>query len=244
VRSVLLPTTIVAGIVFLTGCGITKEYHQTYALPADGRIVLETVTGGAQIVGWDREEVKVSVIATASSSQNLQNTAIRIEPGADSIRLWTEPVDVNLVSAREAGRPGGPASVQYLLNVPRTANLERVEVFDSDLEIVGVLGNIRARVRGGDIRAFFDRLGDEITTVNLECLGGSISIRLPPRPDVQIDAHASGGEITSAFGIPLRSTLASGGQYSDLREIFGDGRVRMRLNTTDGGIRILEAPSL
>ena len=240
----MIPLSVVAALVCLTGCGITKEYHQTYAFPPDGRIYLETVTGGAQIVGWDRNEVQVSVIAKSNRSEDLQNTEIRIETDADSMRLWTDAVEVSAGSDAASAHPGGPANVQYILSVPRGISFERIEVFDSSLDITGVRGSIRARVRNGDIRASFDELGDTATTVSLETLGGAISVRFPYRPDVRLDAHSSRGTIESDFGIPMRSTLPNGGEFSDVREIVGAGRVRVRLYATDGSVTIRQAPPL
>jgi phosphomannomutase len=41
---------------------LTEEFHQTYALTADGRIELDNINGDVHISSWDQNEVKVDAV--------------------------------------------------------------------------------------------------------------------------------------------------------------------------------------
>jgi hypothetical protein len=73
---------------------VTEEFHQTYSLTPDGRVELDNINGPVHISTWDRNEVKVDAIKSASTKERLdearieivmfpfaQNTATAIKPG-------------------------------------------------------------------------------------------------------------------------------------------------------------------
>jgi hypothetical protein len=229
------------GIALLGGCGITKEFHQTYPLASDGTVVLEQVTGGARIRGWDREELRLSAVARAHRNERLREADIRVETSPKAIRILTDYPGGVPSSTSSPWRPGAPASVEYVLDVPQDVDLERVEVYRSGLRIVGIRGSIRARVEEGTIEASFDRMSSADVAVTLEAVDGNIVVRLPTRADVQIVAQARRGGIVSQIGIPVRATRPNGSQVSELREIVGTGQARLRLTVTRGNISIERA---
>ena len=57
-----------------TGSGsYHEEFHQTYALEAHGRVVLENINGDVHITAWDRNEVKVDAAKSAYSQERLDD---------------------------------------------------------------------------------------------------------------------------------------------------------------------------
>jgi len=228
-------------LTFVAGCGVTKEFHQSYPFAPDGRVILEAATGGATIRGWNRDEVRVSVIASAPSGEKLRQTRIRVEPGPESIRLWSEETTLEGEETIEDAGPG-PATVHYILDVPQSAVLEKIDIYAGGLEIAGVRGSITARVGAGSIHTDFDAMGQSPASIVLETLDGGITVRLPRRADVRIDAQAWGGNIRSDIGIPMRNTLPNGDLVSELREVVGEGRSRLRMTAKGGDITLREIP--
>lgn len=56
---------------------LTEEFHQTYALTADGRIELDNINGSVHITSWDRNEVKVDAIKSADTKERLDEARSR-----------------------------------------------------------------------------------------------------------------------------------------------------------------------
>ncbi|MGZ4913787.1 MAG: hypothetical protein ACXV3T_02535, partial [Halobacteriota archaeon] len=50
---------------------LTEEFHQTYALTADGRVELDNINGDVHISSWDQNQVKVDAIKYADSKERL-----------------------------------------------------------------------------------------------------------------------------------------------------------------------------
>ena len=66
---------------------LTEEFHQTYALTADGRIELDNINGDVHISSWDRNEVKVDAVKYADSKERLDEAKIEIDSSNDRSRF-------------------------------------------------------------------------------------------------------------------------------------------------------------
>src|SRR5437868_15014974 len=64
---------------------LTEELHKTYPLEADGRVSLNNIHGAVHVTAWDRNEVQVDAIKTASSKEILNEAEIVIDAAAGSI---------------------------------------------------------------------------------------------------------------------------------------------------------------
>src|SRR5258707_6979725 len=69
---------------------LTQEFHQTYALSADGRVELENINGGVHITGWDRNEIQVDAVKRAHRQERLDEAKIVVNANASSISIKTE----------------------------------------------------------------------------------------------------------------------------------------------------------
>ncbi len=61
----------------------SEEFHQTYALEADGSVELDNINGAVHISAWDQNEVKVDAVKYADSKGD------SIKRGLKSIRART-----------------------------------------------------------------------------------------------------------------------------------------------------------
>ena len=66
---------------------MTEEFHQTYALTADGRVELDNINGAVHISSWDRNEVKVDAVKYANTKERLDEAKIEIDSGKDYLRF-------------------------------------------------------------------------------------------------------------------------------------------------------------
>src|SRR5450755_4700612 len=68
---------------------VTQDFHRTVPLTANGRISLSNINGGVEITGWDRNEVQIDAVKTASDQQRLDDARIEVEAGSDSVEIRT-----------------------------------------------------------------------------------------------------------------------------------------------------------
>src|SRR5580704_19752681 len=68
---------------------VTQDFHRTVPLSADGRVSLANINGGVEITGWDRNEVQIDAVKTASDQQRLDEARIEVEASSNSVEIRT-----------------------------------------------------------------------------------------------------------------------------------------------------------
>jgi len=217
------------------------EFHQTYSLNPNGRVVIQNLYGDVRITAWDRDEVLVQAIKKSSDPKQLEDARIVVDSSSGLVSIHTQYAGADAEH---------PASVEYRITVPRTANLENVKLVNGGLSISGLEGSIKASSVNGSIKA--DRLGGQadLSTVNghleagfsriiransisLSSVNGPIKLSIPSGSDAQLVAHNLSGGIDSDFGHVWRAT---GGHR--LRTTLNRGGAQIRVNNVNGGISI------
>jgi hypothetical protein len=130
---------------------LTEEFHQTYAITADGRIELDNINGAVHISSWDRNEVKVDAVKYADTKERLDEAKIEIDSGKDYLSIRTKyPSHDNTWNW---GSHNNPAGVEYTLTVPRGVRLDEIKLINGSLDISGVTGEVRASCINGRLEA-------------------------------------------------------------------------------------------
>jgi len=243
-----------AALIFTIGASaqVQEEFHQTYPLTANGRVLLSNVNGDVQITAWDRNEVKVDAVKRAGTKERLDEAKIAVNAQPDSITIKTEYPRHN--NTFNWGSHNNPASVDYTLTVPRGARLERVELVNGSAKITGVTNDVRASsVNGhvdasgltgavdlstvnGPLSASFDQL--KARAVRLHSVNGSLTLTIPSNADADIEANNVNGGISNDFGLTVRKHHFVG---HDLRGTLGKGGVHLALDNVNGSITIHHA---
>jgi DUF4097 and DUF4098 domain-containing protein YvlB len=253
-----------AGLLTITSAAFTQtqpevseEFHQTYPLAATGRVSLENINGSVHIKTWDRNEIKVDAVKTASRRELLSEAEIKIDSfSPDSINIHTEyPRWTDNWNGNRDRRHEEPPSVEYTLTIPRSARLESIELINGALDIDGVAGEVKAssingRVTAraltgeaklstinGSLEATFDRLAATQSIV-LNSVNGHVTLIIPSDTNAQIKADTVHGNISNDFGLPVRR-----GEYvgRDLAGTLGSGGARIKLGNVNGQITIRHA---
>ena len=231
---------------------LTEEFHQTYALAADGRVSLSNINGAAHIVGWDRNEVKVDAVKYAHRQERLDEAKIIVDASSSRVSIRTKyPEHENNWNWRD---DDNPASVEYTISVPRGARLDKIELINGGLDIKGVTGEVEAtcingsldaselggRVElstiNGSLKAQLDRLGN--SPMELSSVNGSVSLTLPSDVQAELEASTVHGGISNDFGLNVDRHQWVG---RDLHGKLGDGRTHIKLNNVNGPIHIQHA---
>jgi len=223
--------------------GLREEFHQSYPLSPNGRVILRNLNGAVRVTGWDRAEVQVSAVKKAETQQALDETHIEINASGDMIDIRTR--------YPEGERRNAP-SVDYTISVPRTAVLEKINTVNGSVRIEGVAGPVKAgsvngavEVKGalgeldlssvnGRVLASFDQTLAQ--DVRLHTVNGAVDIALPPNAGAQLVASTVHGSIDSEFDLPVRRVKFGPG--SDIRATIGGGGPQVKLNTVNGSIHL------
>jgi DUF4097 and DUF4098 domain-containing protein YvlB len=231
---------------------LTEEFHQTYALTANGRVELDNINGDVHISSWDRNEVKVDAVKYADTKERLDEAKIEIDARNDSISIQTKYP--NHDHTWNWGSHNNPAGVEYTLTVPRTAHLDEIKLINGALDITGVSGEVRASCINGRLSAHdlagrahletvnghldarFDQLAGK--SVELNSVNGSVELTIPSDSQAQISASTISGGIENDFGLHVNRHQFVG---HNLRGELGNGGTHIKLENVNGKIEIHHA---
>lgn len=223
---------------------IHQESSRVYPLSARGRVTLQNVNGDVHIRAWDRNEVRIAAVKTATSRGLLDEAHVTIDATSDSISIRT------LYGQGSASNPG---SVEFTVMVPRHAQLSEIKAINGAVDIEGVSGGInassvngpvRAEKIGGDVRlstvngkleASFDRLSDA-RMISMNSVNGPISLAIPYDAGAEFNARNVTGGIDNDFGIPVSRDHAAGSQ---LHGVLKGGGTYINLKNINGTIYIM-----
>jgi DUF4097 and DUF4098 domain-containing protein YvlB len=227
----------------------TEEFHQTYAVTADGRVELENINGDVHISTWDQNQVKVDAVKYADSKDQLAEAHIEVDSGKDYVAIRTRYSDHD-----HWGMHNNPASVEYTLTVPRSVHLDEIKLINGALDVSGVAGEVRASCINGRLEAHnlsgradlstinghldakFDRLS--ASPIELKSVNGYVELTIPSDSKAEIEANTISGAIDNDFGLHVNRHRMVG---RDLRGELGDGGPHIKLSNVNGRIEIRHA---
>jgi DUF4097 and DUF4098 domain-containing protein YvlB len=236
---------VVGTLVTSSGSGTYhSEFHQSYALEAHGRVVLENINGDVHIIAWDKNVVRVDAVKRAHSQERLDDASVVVDKSRGMIAIRTQ----------YEGRDGtdDAAAVDYTVKVPRTARLDQVKLVNGTLEITGLEGEVRAsavngaiRTRGlhgdvslstvsGRVEAIFDEVG-AARSISMNSVNGSIELLLPMDARACLQADTVSGGISSDFGTPRERGRFPGRHWN---AALGGGGARIRVSNVNGPISL------
>ncbi len=222
---------------------VHQQSSQVFALPARGRVTLRNINGDVHIRAWDRNEVRVDALKTASCRSGLNDALVLVDAGKDAISIRTRYA---------GGANANPGTVDLTVMVPRDARLSEIEVINGGLDIEGVRGGVNASSVNGPVRAqkiagnarlstvngrleaSFERLGGA-KTISMHSVNGPISLSIPYDAGAELDARNVTGGIDNDFGIPVSRDHAAGSQ---LHGVVKGGGTHINLDNINGPIFI------
>ena len=231
---------------------LSEEFHQTYALTADGRVELDNINGPVHISSWDRNEVKVDAVKYADTKERLDEAKIEIDSRSDSLSIRTKYPEHN--QNWNWGSHNNPASVEYTLTVPRAVRLDEIKLINGSLDIAGVSGEVNASCINGRLEAHnlagrahlstinghldarFDQLAGH--SVELNSVNGSVDLTIPSDSNAEVEATTVSGSINNDFGLHVNHHRFVG---HDLRGELGSGGTHIRLSNVNGRVEVHHA---
>jgi DUF4097 and DUF4098 domain-containing protein YvlB len=237
----LAPVIAIALAALPAWAEVREEFHKTVAMDANGNFSLKNLNGGITISAWDKNEVQIDAVKTASSDEKLRAARINVAGSGHSVDVQTKyPEHTN----------NNPASVEYTIHLPRGARLFGVETVNGNIHIDGPRGRIKAgTVNGkvevwnaadeldlnsvnGEVKASLRNPGQK--SVKLIVVNGSVSIALPSSTNARVKASTVHGDIHS--DLPLKVDKPQYGPGASMDSTLGSGGATIELESVNGSI--------
>jgi Toastrack DUF4097 len=223
--------------------GVTREFTRTYPLQPDGSVELNNVNGTVRIEGWDKNEVEIRAVkSTPDREALLDMVAIDIESKPEGLSI----------STRYPQEEGVEVAVDYVVHVPRHAQLNHINNVNGTLRVVSsdsigdlhtVNGNIEVYEGGGNVHAHttngnvyleLKRPGDT-RGASAETTNGSVLLAVPADLPADLEARCMNGNFSSELPVEMRSA----DQPRMVRGRLSHGGAPIRLSTVNGAIRVV-----
>jgi hypothetical protein len=241
--SVVMVVFCLALVAPLCFAGSTQEFTRTFPLRADGSFELNNVNGSVRIEGWDKNEVEVRALKTTPDNQALLDlVAIDVDSKPDALS----------VSTRYPQAEGVEVAVDYLIHVPRHAQVNRVTNINGalhmvNLEAIGDLhtvngnievfeggGNVHAHTTNGNVYLELKHSGDA-GGASAETTNGSVLLAIPADLSGDLEARCMNGNFSSELPLQLYGAERPRTVHGKL----GRGGAPIRLSTVNGTIRVI-----
>lgn len=201
--------------------------------------------GGVAFHGWDRNEVKVVAMIQANADDDNEAEAL-----AKQVRINTSGGRINAEGPSPQRRRSW--SVSYEIYVPGRSNLEAVtrnggvsaEDVEGDLDFQAMNGGIRVANVAGDVRAETTNGGVSAELsgsswrgkgLDLKTTNGGVSLTIPRGYNAQLETGTTNGGMRIDFPITVQGLI---GKRIDTQ--LGSGGPRVRVITTNGGVRVTQ----
>ncbi|HYA63037.1 MAG TPA: hypothetical protein VED66_07520 [Candidatus Sulfotelmatobacter sp.] len=209
----------------------------------DGSFELSNVNGTVRIEGWDKDEVEVRAVKTTPDQESLLDlVAIDIDAKPDALSI----------STRYPQEEGVEVAVDYVIHVPRRAQLSHISNVNGTLRVVssdsiGELhtvngnievyegsGNVHAHTTNGNVYLELKRPGDE-RGASAETTNGSVLLAIPADLPADLEARCMNGNFSSELPMVMKGAE----QPRIVHGKLGRGGAPIHLGTVNGAIRVI-----
>ena len=223
-------------------------FAESLSLKPGGSVTLENLSGDIQVSGWKEEKADITAQYGRETAPHggiyfivhrFKPPDVRVRATADTVRIRTD----------ESGYDKEDRVVHYVLNVPRSVNLDSVRngrgkiaisdiygraVLDADegaVDIRNFSGSLDIRLGSGPVEAEVLDLRP-LDSVRIKVERGDIVLLLEPETAAQIMADAPAGNVTSEIDL---------GQLLPAKRVtarLGEGQATVELTALQGDIKI------
>jgi DUF4097 and DUF4098 domain-containing protein YvlB len=225
-RPKLVLPALAAGLLCLTACDVVdlgdlerfnQDFHYSYALPATGKLSVETFNGSVEISGWDQNTVDISGTKYGPSQRAAEDLKVNIDTSPDSVSIR-----VSRPSERRNNQ-----GARFVIKVPRAALLDRITTSNGAIRTVDGSGPARFRTSNGPI--------------HVAGLRGSLDAQTSNGPVELVDvdgdavAHTSNGRIhAERINGTLEASTSNSGVHADIKRADRP----IRVETSNGPVEL------
>jgi DUF4097 and DUF4098 domain-containing protein YvlB len=191
----------------------TGVLEQTYQIEPTARLTIRNLSGSISIRGADTAELKLQATKKAASAAQLKNINITVAAAPDSVSISTA-----VMPQKKKSRLTGADTVDYVLVVPRTVKIARLEMDDGEVLIEGMegedvrasvvdgkltvrdcCGNVQVAVANGDLDLSYEHCGERPFFTEAQITHGSVRVSIPRGASFHARAQTATGKIVNDF---------------------------------------------
>jgi DUF4097 and DUF4098 domain-containing protein YvlB len=242
-RSAVMCILLLTAVSAAPCLAISKDFNQSYPLQPGGTFELQNVNGPVEVEGWDRNVVEIHAVKIAKENEADLNRV--------SIEVNVRPSSVSVIT-RYPQNEGVEVAVQYTVHVPHGARVKHIGTVNGTLKIAGVEvvedlrtvngnievyeggGSVHARTTNGNLHLELSHAVDDKGMI-AETTNGSLLLAVPQDTQANLEARSLNGNFYSELPLSLESSV----KPREMRGKYGKGGAPIRLNTVNGGIRVI-----
>ena len=254
----LTPQQLQEAGIHQTDSKFHKDMSQSFPLAADGWFSIDNANGHIEIQGWDSNLVTVATSIEGKSPGSILAVNVNIDSDEHHGRVHTvQPSTEGGFLWNWFDNRHRPAVVDYVVHVPRHAQLEEVRSVNGSISIDGVTGDITTttvnggtQVRNaahnlamhtvnGSLSADLTALGSG-QSVSMHTVNGRISLAVPEDANADFSVRTVNGGISSEF-TALKPEKKPGSHQ--LNGSLGHADASVELKTVNGSVEIRKSPA-
>jgi DUF4097 and DUF4098 domain-containing protein YvlB len=232
---------------------LNEAIEQTYKIEPSSSMSIHNGNGSIAIHGTNTPELQLRVIKKANSSEQLSSIHINVAPQPDFVSITT-----NFLQPKNKALFAASGTVDYMVSVPPTIRLRRVDLDNGKLAIDGMRGeevqanvvdgqlvirncfaNIHARIANGTLDLLYDHPDQRQFSVDAQITSGNARIVIPRAGSFHVRAETVTGKIINDFA---ETVEVNGRTLRKIDMSFGkEARSEIKLRVTTGDIRIAES---
>jgi len=231
----------------------TEVFEQTYEVESNARLTIRNLRGSISIQGVDTTQMRVKATKTAGSEEQLSSINLSVEAEAGSVAISTNVLPIKKKSLR-----GGTGVVDYVLTVPRTVKIARLELEDGNVVIEGMEGedvranvvdgqltvrdccsNVHLGIANGDLDLSYEHCARRVFVAEAQIMHGNARVSVPRDAAFHVRAETAEGKIANDFTDIVQ---VNGRTTPKIDMVVGkDARSELTLRVSIGDIRIAAA---
>ena len=249
-KQLALATILSLSSITAAYADVEDTIEKSFDVSEEAVLRLANINGAVEIMGWDKNEIKVTAIITAKNQEDRDRIKVEFNQRSNGVSVETE-----YEKKSSWGRNNSSGKVDYTVMVPFGASLTDIELINGSLLIDKVQGEIKANtvngsinVQGladdielnsvnGSIKATYQKIDNNINEIEIATVNGSIKLHMPSDLNATINAETMHGSIKTAYGISSDKKMFSGRSLSGS---VGSGDININLESVNGSIKVMK----
>ena len=221
-------------------CEVREE-----ALPAGPLTVDAGRNGGIQVEGWERNEIRIRAVVTASARSEADAKQL-----ASEVQIQAGGGKVSSVGPSTRDRQWW--SVSFRINVPRKNDLDlnannggvtingvtgtiRFQTTNGGVRLTDLGGDVRGETRNGGLHVMLNGNRWDGVGLDVETSNGGVNLSIPEGYNADLTTRTVNGGFRTDFPMTIQGELSP---RHGISTTLGSGGPPVRVRTTNGGLRI------
>jgi hypothetical protein len=259
-RRCALRLLVIVSSLFLIGCGssinraVEQTVEQTYEIDPTGTLGFRNSAGSVRIYGSDDAHMKLKAVKKAWNTEQLNAIAVRVSVQTKSVSIETSfPAQKTWLFSDRSG------TVDYVVIVPRTIKVSRLDLGNGEVLIEGMhndvranlvngaltarncFGNLQLSVANGGLDLLYEKWEQRPFLADARIISGNARAFLPRAASFHLLAETANGNVSNHFA--EGEERSAGGATRIAMSVGSEPHPDINIRATNGNIEIAAAKS-